>query len=137
MPSTFTWVTAAPANDESSTRRRALPRVRPNPRSSGSTWKRPKSSEVWRAPTFATMVSDIETDKVWASSRTGGCTARARFVSAARRRAARPSGALARIELDDQLLVDGDFDLIPTGERHDSSTHARDVEREPRRHGLA
>src|SRR5258706_247597 len=72
MPSTFTWVTAAPASEESSTRRSALPSVRPKPRSSGSTWKRPKSSQVWRASTFATMGSDPYTGKVWASSRTDG-----------------------------------------------------------------
>ena len=35
-PSICTLVMAAPCSDDSSTRRRALPRVRPKPRSSGS-----------------------------------------------------------------------------------------------------
>src|SRR5690349_19487614 len=76
-------------------------------------------------------------DKVGASSRTDGGAAPARLVSAARRRAARPSGALARIELDDQLLVDGDFDLIPTRQTDHLAAHVRYVERQPVRYGLA
>src|SRR3954447_9726297 len=64
-------------------------------------------------------------------------TRRRRGVSAAGRRAARPSGALARIELDDQLLVDGDFDLVPAGESENLTAHVRHIERQPGRHCLA
>src|SRR5215208_2135969 len=132
MPSTFTWVTAAPASEESRTRRRALPSVRPKPRSSGSTWKRPKSSDVCRASTFATIGSD----KVEASSRTDGYAAKRRTVSVAAPRC-QAEWSLARIELDDQLFVDGDFDLISTRQGDDLAAHVRDVKREPVRHSLA
>ncbi len=43
-PSIFTAVIAAPSIDDSSTRRRALPMVVPNPRSKGCAWKRPNRS---------------------------------------------------------------------------------------------
>src|SRR4051794_39171315 len=132
MPSTFTWVTAAPASDESSTRRRALPSVRPKPRSRGSTWKRPKSSDVCRASTFATIGSD----KVEASSRTDGYATKRRTVSVAAPRC-QAEWSLARIELDDQLFVDGDFDLVSTRQGNDLAAHVRDVKREPVRHSLA
>src|SRR3954470_23438953 len=58
-------------------------------------------------------------------------TRRRRGGSAASRGAARPSGALARIELDDQLLVDGDFDLVPAGESKHLTAHVRHIERQP------
>src|SRR5438067_13574450 len=122
MPSTLTWVTAAPASEESRTRRSALPSVSPKPRSSGSTWKRPKSSDEWRASTFATMFS-----KMGASSRSGDrARARSRLEVRAGRCAAWPNGPLARIELDDQLFVDGNFDLIAAGEVDDPAAHTCD-----------
>ena len=43
-PSMRTEVTAAPSREDSSTRRRLLPKVCPKPRSSGSTSKRPSVS---------------------------------------------------------------------------------------------
>src|SRR3954452_22071796 len=132
MPSTFTWVTAAPASDESSTRRSALPSVRPKPRSSGSTWKRPKSSDEWRASTFATVFSTKGGPPRGpvAAQEPGRADVRAG------RYAARPNGPLARIELDDQLFVDGNFDFIATGQVDDPTAHVGDVELEPGRRRL-
>ena len=45
-PSMRTEVTAAPSSEDSSTRRRLLPKVCPKPRSRGSTSKRPSVSSV-------------------------------------------------------------------------------------------
>src|SRR4051812_843950 len=85
VPSTFTEVTAAPSRDESRTRRSELPNVWPKPRSSGSIWKTPRCSSASSWTIFG----------IW------------KFIS----RVAKESSFLLRVELDDELFLDGRVDL--------------------------
>src|SRR5436305_11954041 len=90
VPSTLTEVTAAPASDESSTRRSELPNVWPKPRSSGWIWKMPRCSSTSSWTIFGS----------W------------KFISRVAKRGFLP---LLRVELDDELFLDGGVDLRALG----------------------
>src|SRR5215204_7080219 len=112
IPSIFTEVTAAPSSDESSTRRSELPNVWPKPRSSGSITKTPRRSST----------SSWTIRGIWKSIR---------LVRVAK--AILPS--LLRIELDDELFLDGGVDLAPLGPLEHLAGEALVVGLEPRGDG--
>src|SRR5215203_1503550 len=111
-PSIFTEVTAAPSSDESSTRRSELPNVWPKPRSSGSITKTPRRSST----------SSWTIRGIWKSIR---------LVRVAK--AILPS--LLRIELDDELFLDGGVDLAPLWPLEHLAGEALVVGLEPRGDG--
>src|ERR1700676_3477303 len=98
-PSISTSVIAAPGIEDSSTRRRALPRVWPNPRSNGS-----MTTRAWRGATGCTL-----TTRGFKNSETDACIRRhpkLKMNSSIRCHAAGHGSRLLRIQLHDQVLVD-------------------------------
>src|SRR5690349_13424369 len=111
VPSTLTEVTAAPSSDESSTRRRELPKVWPKPRSSGSITKTPRCSSAssWTILGIWKVISRVAK---------GGS-----------------SFLLLRVELDDELFLDGRVDLRALRLLQHLSGEAVVVGLQPRRDG--
>src|SRR5665647_909196 len=112
-PSIFTELTAAPSRDESSTRRRALPNVCPNPRSRGSTSKRA------RLPASCSRVmlgicNCSNGPPVESSPRDSCC-----------------SGLLG-VELDDELFLHRCVDLVALGSAQDLAGEVVVVDQQPR-----
>src|SRR5580658_10432303 len=110
-PSISISVIAAPGKNDSSTRRKALPRVCPKPRSNGSITIR-----AWRVDTGCTLTtrgfknSVMDPCMEYLAKDFGHCAARAAMPPAGRR-----EDALLGIQLDDQALVDVGQDLLPFG----------------------
>src|SRR5665647_1573633 len=96
---------AAPSSEDSSTRRRALPKVYPKPRASGSTMKRPRFS-----PTGSYVLCGVAKSNK------------------------RPSYGLLGVQLDDERLLDRDVDVGALGQTKDLPHHIVVVRLQPGRH---
>src|SRR5882724_725808 len=130
-PSISTSVMALPGIDDSSTRRSALPRVCPKPRSNGS-----MTTRAWRGATGCTL-----TTRGFKNSVTDPCieshfrlkeptqTKRIRCVAEVNR----PEGLFGslRIELDDEVLVDVGQDVVPRRCRLEDATKFLVVDLDP------
>src|SRR3977135_132179 len=129
-PSISTSVIALPGIDDSSTRRSALPRVWPKPRSNGS-----MTTRAWRGSTGCTL-----TTRGFNNSATDPCieshfrleeptqTKPIRYVAEANR----PAGlGSLRIELDDEVLVDVGQDVVPRRCRLEDATKFLVVDLDP------
>src|SRR5262245_5775000 len=115
-PSTRTAVMAAPSMLDSSTRRSALPTVVANPRSKGWAVNRPKVS-------------------VSASRST---SRRLGFWNPFHNMCFRSSvTSLLGVQLDDELLLDGEIDVVPARHGEDLALHARGVDFQPLGHAAA
>src|SRR5215207_2962830 len=108
-PSMRTLVTAAPASDDSSTRRSELPKVYPKPRSSGSIVNEPRFSSTVSLVIRGTWKSSIRV----LAGLFGPC------ARAGQRTGRVKSELLLRVQLDDQLLLDGSSDLAALGTAQD------------------
>src|SRR6202521_4510463 len=109
-PSISISVIAAPGKEDSSTRRSALPRVWPKPRSNGSITMR-----AWRGDTGCTL-----TTRGFKNSLIDPCMDFT-YVDLTGDIAAISCGALLGIQLDDQALVDVRQNFLPVGNRFQNS----------------
>src|SRR3954468_24478138 len=124
-PSIRTLVTAAPASELSSARRRELPNVKPKPRSSGSMVNEPRLSS-----TCSEVIRGI-----WKSS-IGVLTVVSRAPRGGMGRCAARSGvsSLLGVQLDDELLLHRRRDLATLGLAQHLGGERVMVGLEPRRH---
>src|SRR5439155_12982085 len=113
-PSTRTAVMAAPSMLESSTRRRALPTVVANPRSKGWAVKRPNVS-VWSSRSTSRRFG------FWKPFHSMFCLVL----------------RLLRIELDDELLLDGEVHVVAGGHRQHLPLHGGGIQLQPLGHAAA
>src|SRR5215468_6337950 len=135
-PSISTSVIALPGIDDSSTRRSALPRVWPKPRSNGS-----MTTRACRGATGCTLTTrgfkNSVTDPCIASHLAGvgaGPTKQIRYIAASgrpRRPHITSSRTSLRIELDDEVLVDVGQDVIPRRGRLEEAAQLLVVDLDP------
>src|SRR5882724_5600 len=130
-PSISTSVIAAPGIDDSSTRRSALPRVWPKPRSNGS-----MTTRAWRGATGCTLTTrgfkNSATDPC-IESHFAGLESRPKqnqYDTLSKRTGRKAAGSL-RIELDDQVLVDVGQDVVPRRCRLEDATELLVVDLHP------
>src|SRR5688572_17925724 len=123
--SILTPQTAAPSRDDSSTRRSALPSVRPKPRSNGCTWNSPCLS-LSDSGFFSTRLGRMKFSRAIPSS-----------VISSNSRRARPTGpALLRIQLHDQLLLGRDRDRFPARHLDHAARLGLEIDFQPRQDGF-
>src|SRR3954452_13691195 len=123
-PSIRTLVTAAPASDDSSTRRSELPNVSPKPRSSGSIVNEPRLSSTFSAEIWG----------VWNSSM-GFLRVGSQPPGDPRNAVGRPAGGVLRVTLDDELLLHRRVDLRPLGVAQHLRRKSVVIRLKPRRDG--
>src|SRR3954454_6978529 len=123
-PSMRTLVTAAPASDDSRTRRSELPNVEPKPRSSGSIVNEPRLSSTFSAEIWG----------VWNSSM-GFLRVGSQPPGDPRNAVGRAADGLLRVELDDELLLHRRVDLRPLGVAQHLRRKSVVIRLQPRRNG--
>src|SRR5215204_3048158 len=115
-PSILTLVTAEPVSPESITRRSALPSVCPRPRGSGSATNSPRRSTSSSTLKRGGAMSNIV--KIPPAKYCSVCV---------------PAPSLAAVELDDELLFDGDIYLVAPRRVQDAARVVVVIRLQPRR----
>src|SRR5512133_2381881 len=157
-PSILTAVTAAPSMDDSSTRRSALPMVVPKPRSKGCAQKRPYLSlrvsvsvasrlGFWKPfQSIRFLLGHVGHSPLVRRPMRGHCRECLIWLDDVGRNNQSPVGSrkaadlttedLLAVQLDDQLLVDGQVDVFALRQRGHAPAQVLAVHFQPVRRGL-